>query len=397
MKKTLLTIIIACIAITNFYAQRAISEEVSYFDIRIPNQPLESSVKTYKVIVDTPYTLTVEELDAQSKADFEAEKANYGNILKESEEEYQDRLANHDDEVKKAEARYDKEMADFKDLSLLERLALTDQGKKPQLIVPSKPTYVKPREPQYIQPNLDDHLIFDNQVLADGVELLGYQKGGSDVLFIINISKMVFQDNGGQTFYSQPTTLKVMKGSAVINEKTFDNEFQFLTSSSSNTINLDRHEKNNVNKIMRNISTYINEEFGHIPVASNIMIEYPKNKDREYDALENAKIKALSAYRKLKKDATTETRERAKSELEAVREVWKAELAKIDYNDKKAVMNKDVAKMIFFNLMRVDISLKDKAQAEETLAAMQEKRIDLDLSYDEKNTFTRLEEQVYKM
>ena len=127
------------------------------------------------------------------------------------------------------------------------------------------------------------------------------------------------------------------------------------------------------------------------------MIEYPKNKDREYDALENAKIKALSAYRKLKKDATTETRERAKSELEAVREVWKAELAKIDYNDKKAVMNKDVAKMIFFNLMRVDISLKDKAQAEETLAAMQEKRIDLDLSYDEKNTFTRLEEQVYKM
>ncbi len=288
-------------------------------------------------------------------------------------------------------------MADFKDLSLLERLALTDQGKKPQLIVPSKPTYVKPREPQYIQPNLDDHLIFDNQVLADGVELLGYQKGGSDVLFIINISKMVFQDNGGQTFYSQPTTLKVMKGSAVINEKTFDNEFQFLTSSSSNTINLDRHEKNNVNKIMRNISTYINEEFGHIPVASNIMIEYPKNKDREYDALENAKIKALSAYRKLKKDATTETRERAKSELEAVREVWKAELAKIDYNDKKAVMNKDVAKMIFFNLMRVDISLKDKAQAEETLAAMQEKRIDLDLSYDEKNTFTRLEEQVYKM
>ena len=397
MKKTLLTIIIACIANTNFYAQRAISEEVSYFDIRIPNQPLESSVKTYKVIVDTPYTLTVEELEVQSKADFEAEKANYGNILKESEEEYQDRLANHDDEVKKAEARYDKEMADFKDLSLLERLALTDQGKKPQLIVPSKPTYVKPREPQYIQPNLDDHLIFDNQVLADGVELLGYEKGGSDVLFIINISKMVFQDNGGQTFYSQPTTLKVMKGSAVINEKTFDNEFQFLTSSSSNTINLDRHGKNNVNKIMRNISTYINEEFGHIPVASNIMIEYPKNKDREYDALENAKIKALSAYRKLKKDATTETRERAKSELEAVREVWKAELAKIDYNDKKAVMNKDVAKMIFFNLMRVDISLKDKAQAEETLAAMQEKRIDLDLSYDEKNTFTRLEEQVYKM
>jgi hypothetical protein len=60
-------------------------------------------------------------------------------------------------------------------------------------------------------------------------------------------------------------------------------------------------------------------------------------------------------------------------------------------------MNNEVAKIIFFNLMRVDISLKDKAQAEETLSAMQEKRIDLNLSYDEKAAFTRLEEEIYKL
>lgn len=389
----MLTALVICAA---SFGQRALSEEINYFNVRTPNNPFDESVKTYKVIVETPYTLTVEELNAQSLADFEAEKANYETVVKESEAEFQDRLANHDDEVKKAEARYDKEMKDFKDLSLLERLALTDQGKKPQLKVPSKPVYVKPREPQYVQPNLNDHLIFDNQVLADNVELLGYEKG-NDVLFVINISKMVFQDNGGQTFYSQPTNLKVMKGAEVIDEKNFDDEFQFLTSSSSNTINLERYEKNNVNKIMTNIGKYINEEFGYIPVASSIKIEFPKNKNREYDALENAKIKAISAYRKLKKDASSETRARAKEELEAVREIWKSELAKVDYNDKKATMNKEIAKMILFNLMRVDISLKDKAQAEETLALMQERRIDLDLNYDEKATFTRLEEQVYKL
>jgi hypothetical protein len=381
---------------TTSFAQRALSETVNYFDIRTPNRPLDASIKTYKVIVETPYTLTVDELNAQSQSEFEAEKVNYATIVKESEDEFHDRLANHDDEVKKAEARYDKEMADFKDLSLLERLALTDQGKKPVLKMPAKPTYVKPREPQYVQPNLNDHLIFDSNALADGVELLGYEKGG-DVLFVINISKMNFQDNAGQTFYSQPTTLKVMKGATLIDEKTFDNESKFLTSSSSNTINLDSYEKNNVNKIMASITKYINEEFGHIPVASSITIEFPKNKGREYDALENAKIKALSAYRKLNKDASTDTRERAKSELMAVRDIWKSELKRIDYADKKADMNKDVAKIIFFNLMRVDISLKDKAQAEEILAAMQAKRIDLDLDYDEKITFTRLEEQVYKM
>ena len=356
----------------------------------------QESIKTYKAIVETPYTLTVEELNVQSLAEFEIEKANYVQVLEDSEAEYEERLAGHDDEVKKAEARYDKEMADFKDLSLLERLALTDQGKKPALKVPAKPRYVEPREPVYIQPNLDDHLIFDNQVLADNVELLGYEKG-SDLLIVINITKMAFQDNGGQTFYAQPTNLKVMKGATVIDEKNFDEEFQFLTSSNSNTINLERYEKNNVKKIMKDIGTYINEEFGFIPVSSTITIEFPKNKKREYDILENAKIKAISAYRKMKKDASGDTRQRAIDELIAVRDVWKSELAKIDYKDKKALMNKEVAVMIFYNLMQVDISLKDKVQAEETLALLQERRIDLDLNYDEKNAFTKLEEQVYKL
>ncbi|MGJ8592386.1 MAG: hypothetical protein ACSHXF_07555 [Aquaticitalea sp.] len=396
MKKSILLILVAFSTVATSFAQRALSETVNYFDVRTPNSPLDPSIKTYKVMVEIPYTMTVDELNERSLAEFEAEKANYATTVTESEADYQDRLANHDDEVKKAEGRYDKEMADFKDLSLLERLALTDQGKKPALIVPAKPTYIKPREPQYQKPNLNDHLIFDHNALAAGVELMGYEKG-DDLLFVINISNMNFQDNAGQTFYNQPTTLTVIQGTNVINEKKFDTESKFLTSSSSNTINLESYEKANVNKILREINQYINEEYGHIPVASSITIEFPKNKGREYDALENAKIKALSAFRKLNKDASTETRERAKAELMAVREIWKSELKRIDYADKKADMNKDVATMIFFNLMRVDISLKDKVQAEETLAAMQDKRIDLDLGYDDKITFTRLEEQVYKM
>jgi hypothetical protein len=394
-KKTLL--ICACITIcASSFSQRALSEKISYFNVRTPNTPLEESIKNYKVIVEMPYTLSVEELNVQTRAEFEVIKADYATILIDSQAEFDERLASHDDEVAKAEARYDKEMKDFKDLSLLERLAVTDQGKKPVLRVPAKPRYVEPREPVYQQPNLDDHLIFDNQVLADNVELIGYEKG-SDLLFIINITKMAFQDNGGQTFYAQPTTLKVMKGADVMDEKKFDEAFKFLTSSNSNTINLDRYEKNNVNKIMTDIGTYINEEFGFIPVVSNITIEFPKNKKRKYDILENAKIKAISAFRKMTKNASSDTRQRAISELIAVREVWKSELEKVDYRNKKATMNTDVAIMIFYNLMQVDISLKDKVQAEETLALLQEHRIDLDLSNDEKNAFTKLEEQVYKL
>lgn len=396
MKKYILLTLTFVVVSSASFAQRALSEKVSYFDVRTPNNLLDESVKTYNVDVTIPYTMTAEELNAQSLADFEIEKANYANVVKESELEFEERLAGYNDDVKAAEARYDKEMKDFKDLTLLERLALTDQGKKPQLKVPAKPRYVLPREPVYVLPNYDDHLIFDNKVLADGIKLLGFERG-NDIFIAINISKMVFQDNGGQTFYSQPTSLRVMKGTETLTQKTFDDAFKFLTSSSSNTINLERYEKNNVLKIMREINTFLNEEHGFIPVASTIEIEFPKNKKREYDILENAKIKAISAYRRLKKDSSSETRARSNSELLELREIWLSELSKIDYKDKKAVMNKAVAKMVFANLLRVDISLKAKALAEETLGLMQERRIDLDLGYDDKAKFTRLEEQIYKL
>ncbi|WP_299101524.1 hypothetical protein [uncultured Winogradskyella sp.] len=396
MKNYLLLTLTALMVYTVGFSQRAMYETVNYYDVKTPQNALDESINAYKVIVEIPYTLTEEEVRAQSLEEFEVKKANFDNVLKESKEEYEDKLAGYDDEVKKSEARYDKEMKDFKELSLIERLSLTDQGKKPKLIVPAKPRYVEPREPVYYEPNLNDHLIFDSQVLADGIKLSGYERGDG-VIFAINISKMVFQTNGGQTFYSQPTKLTVLNGATVIDEKSFDEEFKFLTSSSSNTINLDRYEKNNVNKIMNDINKYINTEFGFVPFSTAIKIGYPKNKKREYDILENAKIKAISAYRKLKEDSSSETRDKVREDIMSIREIWKSELNKIDYKDKKAIMNKEVAKIIFFNLMNVDISLKDKNQAEETLSLMQEKRIDLDLSYDEKIRFTRLEERIYKL
>lgn len=396
MKHYFLLTLTSLLVFTFGHSQRAIYEQVNYYDVKTPINALDESIKGYKAIVETPYTLTEEDVQAQSLEDFEAEKANYNNVLKESQDEYQEKLAGYDDEVKKAEDRYDKEMKDFKELTLIERLSLTEQGKKPKLVVPAKPRYIEPREPIYREPNLNDYLIFDNKVLADGIKLSGYETG-EGVLFAINFSKMEFQTNGGQTFYSQPTKLTVMNGATVIDEKTFDEEFKFLTSSSSNTINLDRYEKNNVNKIMSEINDYINNQFGYVPVSSSIKIAYPKNKKRDYDILENAKIKAISAYRKLKEDASFELRAKVLEDLNSVRDIWLSDLNKIDYKDKKAIMNKDIAKIIFFNLMNVDVSIKDKVKAEETLNLMQEKRIDLDFSYEEKSIFTRLEEKIYNL
>jgi len=72
----------ACVAISvSSFAQRAMSEKISYFNVRTPNNPLEESIKSYKAIVEIPYKLTVEELNVQSLAAFELEKANHAQVV----------------------------------------------------------------------------------------------------------------------------------------------------------------------------------------------------------------------------------------------------------------------------------------------------------------------------
>jgi len=378
------------------FSQRILSENINFYDVQMPEKTLDETISTYTVIVETPYTLTVEDAKRISLEKFEEEKADYQNLVAESKLEYEDKLKRHEEEVAQAKEVYETEMEDFKSLSMIERLALTDQGKKPTLKLPAKPTYVEPREPEYREPNLDDYLIFDNQVLADKIDLNGFEKG-PDLNLIITISKMTFQDNGGQTFYSQPFNIKVFKAADQLYDETFGDEFQFLSSSASNTINLDRYEKQNVNKIIEQINNEINKKYGYTAFPNEIVIEYPKNKDREYDALENSKNKAISAFRKLTENVSQKTRSRAYSELQDVRNTWLSELEKVNYSDKKATYNAKVGKAIFFNLLKVDLILKDKTNAEEILSKIQEKRIDLDFNYNEENEFTELEEKVYQL
>ncbi|RNC83559.1 MAG: hypothetical protein ED556_13480 [Winogradskyella sp.] len=381
---------------TSIYAQRIVDESVSFYDIIKPLQPLDASVKTYKVVLNIPYTLTVEDVKAQSLKDFEAEKANHDNVIAQSKADYEEKLANYDIEVKQAKENYETEMKDFKELSLLERLALTEQGKKPKLKTPARPTYVEPAEPIYQEPRLADYLIFDKEALAHNMALNGYEKG-EDVIFIIDMSKMEFQENGGQTFYKQPTKLTVLVNGETISEELFGDKSKFLTSSSSNTINLNRYEKDNVNKTLKSIEKHINENYGYTPVSKKITIEFPKNKKREYDDLEQAKIKAISAFRKMTKEAPKERREAAMSDIDNVKDIWVSTLDKVNYSDKKATYNANIAKSIFFNLLSVQTTLGLKDDAEETLELLQEKRIDLDFNYTEKQRITKLEDLVYKL
>lgn len=394
MKHLLILLVLTISLTTN--AQRILDESVSYYNLIQPEQTLDSSIKGYNVVVNTPYTMTVDDVKAQSLEDFEAEKAEYQNVLAQSKVDYQTKLDNYDDEVAQAKENYDIEMKDFKELSLLERLALTDQGKKPKLKTPAKPTYVEPREPVYREPVLSDYLIFDSNALADGITLNGFEKG-NDLIFNIDLLKMEFQENAGQTFFTQPSKLTVIAKGETIGEQTFGEESKFLSSTSSNRIDLNRYEKANVKKVLAEIQQYINTTYGYTPIANTIKIEFPKNKKREYDQLEKAKITAISSLRKMTKEASLERRAAALEGIEKAEDIWMAELEKIDYSDEKATYNNTIAKSIFFNLLTIQTQLGEKDKAEETLAKFQDKVIDLDLSSSEETRFTKLEKQIYKL
>lgn len=394
MKKT--TLLFALIFVTNVFAQRIQEEKIDYYDIIKPKKELDASVKGYNVVVNIPYTMTAEDVKAQSLADFEEEKANYQNTLEQSKIDYQEKLDNYDAEVKQAKENYDAEMEDFMELTLLERLALTDQGKKPKLKTPAKPQYVEPAEPRYREPNLADYLIFDKDALADNIILNGFEKG-SGLLFNIDLQKMEFQENAGQTFFKQPAKLTVMVNGETIEETTFGDESKFLTSSSTNTINLNRYEKDNVTKTLNTIEKHINDTYGYTPTQKTITIEFPKNRKREYDQLEKAKITAISAFRKMTKNTSTDRRNMALDDLEKAETIWEKELEKIDYSDKKAAYNATVAKCIFFNLLSIQTQLGQKEKAETTLSKMQDKLIDLDLSSSEEKRLADLETLIYKL
>ena len=55
------------------------------------------------------------------------------------------------------------------------------------------------------------------------------------------------------------------------------------------------------------------------------------------------------------------------------------------------------AKSIFFNLLEIQALLGQKEKAEETLSKFQDKRIDLNLNYNEEKRITELENKIYKL
>lgn len=376
------------------FSQSITSERVDYRFPVIAKYPIDPVNRTFKVKVTSPYTLKTDDITAQSKVDFQNELKDYDKLVAASEVEYQKRLVGYDQDVAKAKEKYKLESAEYKNMSLLERLAVSDQGKEPKLVIPTKPQYYKPAPPVYSKPDLNNYIIVDNEVLASQITITGFTREGDYVDVLVDIKRMNFQDTAGQTFANQPTKVIVKVGGIEKLNTSFFQEFKLLSYSPSNNLNKPLEEKNYLNKVIAQVNTYLDDNFGIRWTNPSVKISTVKNKGK-YDDLEKASIYVATNLRKLNPE-NAEMTAAAMTGMQKGIDIWKDTLTKIDYKDKKADLNAKIATYIYFNLIRLNIALSNKKEAEKYLNELQENMVYMDLSSDEKSELKQFENSIYK-
>jgi hypothetical protein len=381
------------IAVSSVNAQSVSAEMVDFQMLKAPKFPIDAASRQFKVTVTSPYSLKTEDVISQSKVDFQNEVKNYNQTVADSEKDFKQKLADYDVEVAKAKEKFELESAEFKKLSLLERLSMTDQGKNPRLVNPSKPVYYKPQPPVYRDPNLNDYIIVDNNVLASQVAISGFTRDGGYIDINLDIQKLNFQDNAGQTFANQPTKLVVKVNGVEKINNIFFKDFAFISSAPTNNINKPLEEKNHLNKVMAFINQYLNDNFGYQSVRNSVKLQSVKNKGK-FDDLERADIYVTTNLRKLNPQSPEMTAA-AMTGMQKGIDIWKETLTKVDYKDKKADFNNKIAEFVYFNLIRLHLALGKRTEAEKFLNEFQENQIYMKLSYDDENELKRLETLIY--
>jgi len=383
-------------AVAHINGQSITSENITLEVVKIPQTIIDSELRNYKVTVSSPYNLTAEDVLNQSILDHEDALIDYDNLVFDSEIRYQEKLKEFEAETERAKEKYEIESEAFKKLSLIERMALIDQKKDPKLILPARPIYYKPKPPVYREPNLNNFIIVDNNVLASRIEIFGFKRGTPNLDINIDIQKTNFQDNAGQTYVNQPTKLIVkLNGAEVINH-TFFQEYEFISSSSSNNIDKVREEKKYLEKIVVFLNNYLNDMYGYPVKEKTIKLQSVKNSKNLYDDLERARIFVTTNLKKLQGDVNSKANEAAYTNMQKGIDIWVQTLEKIDYKDDKATFNAKIGKFIFFNLIKLNLALNKKDEAEKFLNQMQDNLVYIKLSSDETKELKQLEQEIYK-
>ncbi|WP_294279503.1 hypothetical protein [uncultured Chryseobacterium sp.] len=374
------------------YAQRIDSEQVTFQLLKEPANPVDSQNRNFSVAVNSPYNMTKEDVIKEAKEKFQKQVDNYDQSVQDAKLQHEERLKDYEAEVKKLTEKYKTESEQYNKMKAVEKIAMN--AMPPVLRLPSRPQLNVPQKPVYRDPDLRTALIVDNKVLASQVNIDGFSRGGNAIDISINMERTNFQDNAGKTFASQPIKLVVKQNGVVKIDKTLFSDFEEVASSPTNEINLSDHERAYLQKVMNKINEILADNFGYSKISSTVKLETVKNKG-EYDDLEKASIYVTTNLKKLQARPDYTPNKAALENMDKGVALWKDALKKINYEDKKAAYNAKIAAYLYMNLIRLNLALGKKAEAEKYLNEMQEHLVDMKLSFDQNYELKGLEQKIY--
>lgn len=372
-------------------AQRIDAENVTFQLLREPLNPVDAQNRNFSVVVNSPYNITKEDVTKLAKEDFQKRVDNYDQSVADAKTEHAERLKDYDAEVKKLQEKYKTESEQYNKLKAVEKIAMN--AMPPVLRIPSRPQLNIPSKPVYTEPDLRNALIVDNKVLASQVGIEGFTKGNA-IEITVDMERTNFQDNAGKSFANQPTKLVVKQNGVVKIDKTLFTDFQEIASSPTNEINLSSHEKMYLQKVINKINEILADNYAFAKYSSTIKLETVKNKG-EYDDLEKASIYVTTNLKKMQARPDYAPNKTALENMDKGVIIWKDALKKINYDDKKAPYNAKIAAYLYMNLIRLNLALGRKSEAEKSLNDMQEHLVDMKLSWDQNNELKGLEQQIY--
>ena len=366
LNKIATLIALAVVSTTTALAQNIKTEAAQFEAVRLPSEPLEG-MKMYNITVQTPYPENNDNLIETAKRKYEEDVANYDNTVAEAEAKHEENLARYDEEVEQARENYSLEMEQWNKMSKIERLAMQDD--MPKLKLPNKPIYRKPAEPVYREPNLGNSIVFDTKVLASSyINIHGFEAGeenaitGTIVFYDFeqldpvrkSETTRVYNKSTGKyenrttyyyiTEYKRPVELNLSYNGQSLHAGLFETSGEMISMRTDGSPNMRNKEKETISEWLTKINEYLNDKYGFAPVTHQVSVGYVKNKNGEFDDLEEAKTFAISGYNNFKDGGEN-------SDLVSAIETWNKALGESDLEDKKARVNAKVTEMILNNLI----------------------------------------------
>lgn len=385
------SIFLSCTAVLG-YAQRIEAENISFQILIEPTNSIESQNRNFSAIVNSPYNITKEDVIKDTKAKYQNDVDNYDKSVEDAKLQHAERLKDYDLEVKKLTEKYKTESEQYNKLKAVEKIAMN--AMPPVLRTPSRPQLNIPQKPVYREPDLKNALIVDNKVLSSQINIDGFSRGGNYIDISVTMERTNFQDNAGKSFANQPTKLVVKQNGTVKIDKALFNDFEEIASSPTNEIDLSSHEKSYLQKVINRINDILAENYGYSKIMSTVKLETIKNKG-EYDDLEKASIYVITNLKKMQAKPDYAPNKAAFENMNKGVDIWKSTLKKVNYDDKKALYNGKIGTYLYMNLIRLNIALGNKTEAEKYLNEMQEHLVDLKLSFDQNYELKALEQKIY--